>query len=465
MDTSTYTRVMFSASVFRTYDIRGLAGSEVTPLLVRHAVAALVEQTGARSLAIGRDARLSGEELHRVAVAEAVRLGVAVQDIGIVPTELLYYAVGSRELDAGLSITASHNPGEWNGVKFIGKNCLPFTQTSGLPQLYERIQQASLPESAAGGHAQQLDLAQEYAEFAAKHYPQPTEKLKAVVCANHGPAGRYLDALLPHLAIEPIRQHWEPNGSFPQGTPDPSLPKNGAQVGAMVREQGAQIGFALDADADRIFVFDETGQVVSWAYLLALLGWSALQREPSARIVTGPQVLGPIEKTIELHGGSLVVSKTGHGFMKEAMRAHDAVLGAEHSGHVYHRELWYCDGGILTLANLAQVLGPLIAEKPLSQLVAHWTQLRAVTTHERNYTVTDSQAALNAVLGAFPGEVDRLDGISVRLPDWRFNLRASGTEALIRLNAEAATPKLLEQKLAEIEAVLHQQGAVLRDDH
>ncbi len=465
MDTSTYTRSMFPASVFRTYDIRGLAGTEVTPLLVTHAAAALIAQTGAKTLAIGRDARLSGEELHCAAVAEAVRLGVAVQDIGVVPTELLYYAVGSRALDAGLSITASHNPGEWNGVKFIGKGCVPFTKTSGLPELYERIQQASLPESVAGGHAQQLDLAQEYAEFVAKHYPQPPEKLKAVVCANHGPAGRYLDALLPHLAIEPIRQYWEPNGSFPQGTPDPSLPKNGAQVGAIVREQEAQIGFALDADADRIFVFDETGQVVSWAYLLALLGWSALQRQPDAHIVTGPQILGPIEKTIELHGGSLVVSKTGHGFMKEAMRAHSAVLGVEHSGHAYHRELWYCDGGILTLANLTQVLAPLLVEKPLSQLVAHWTQIRAVTTHERNYIVSDSQAALDAVLAAFPGEVDRLDGISVRLPEWRFNLRASGTEALIRLNAEAATPKLLQEKLAAIEAVLHQQGAVLRDDH
>lgn len=457
---------MFSPSVFRTYDIRGIAGTEVTADLVRHAVAALVTQTGARTLAIGRDARNTGEALHQAAVAEAVRLGVSVSDIGVVPTEVLYYAVGSRGLDAGISVTASHNPSEWNGVKFIGKNCVPFTKTSGLSELYELIRKAALPEDIAGGTTTKVDLVQEYAEFVLKQFPQESAApLKAVICANHGPAGQYLDALLPHLPLDPIRLYWEPNGSFPQGTPDPSLPKNGALVAKAIREHGAALGFALDADADRIFVFDETGNVVSWAYLTALLGWSALQQEAGTHLVTGPQILGPIEKTISLHGGTLVVSKTGHGFMKESMRAHDARFGAEHSGHVYHRALWYCDGGVLTLANLCQVLVAMLNDATLSGLMEHWRSIRAVTDHEYNFTAPDTQVALDAVLAAFPGEVDHLDGISIRMADWRFNLRASATEPVLRLNAEAETQELLETHLAQLQAVLTGVGATLRDDH
>jgi phosphomannomutase len=417
---------------------------------------AFVLETGARRVAVGRDVRESSEALATALIEGLCAQGADVLDIGLCGTEQVYHAVASLKLDGGVMITASHNPLGWNGMKLVCDDAKPVSGDTGLHEIGRAAAAGEFPIAERTGTVERRDLGDAFVADLMKHVdPAALKPLKIVVDAGNGCAGPLLDRFEPYLPYEMIKIHHEPDGTFPNGIPNPLLPENRGATAAAVREHGADVGLAWDGDFDRCFFFDETGAFIEGYYLVGLLARAALRDAPGATIVHDPRLVWNTIEVVRAAGGVPVVNKTGHAFIKERMRAEDAVYGGEMSAHHYFREFFYCDSGMLPWLLVIQEMAR--TGLKLSQMVAAM-QAAFPASGEINRRLVDPDAALERLEARYgPGArgIDRTDGVSLDMGNWRFNLRKSNTEPVIRLNVESrADPALMRQKTEEILAML-----------
>jgi phosphomannomutase len=386
-----------------------------------------------------------------------------VLDIGLCGTEGVYFATFAWKLDGGVMVTASHNPPDYNGLKLVREQSKPIGSDSGLKEIAAMISGGKLPPPAAvKGKVEALETSAKYIEHLLGYVNRKNlRKLKVVVDAGNGGAGLTIDKLEPHLPFEFIKVRHEPNGKFPQGVPNPMLEENRGPTLEALRKSGADVGIAWDGDYDRCFFYDSKGAFIEGYYLVGLLAEAFLAKQPGARIVYDPRLTWNTIDTVKRLGGVPVMSKSGHAFIKQKMREVDGAYGGEMSAHHYFRDFSYCDSGMIPwLLVLERVCE---SGKSLDELVAARIQAFP-SSGEINRKLPDAQKVLTEALAKYGKDaqaVDHTDGLSVEFKDWRFNVRASNTEPLVRLNVESrGSEALMQQKTQDLLAFLDSMGAI-----
>ena len=442
--------------IFKAYDVRGVVPDDLDADLVRRIGSAFATWSQAPRIAIGRDCRLSSPEL-AAALAEGITAqGANVVDLGLASTDLLYFASGSLDVP-GIMLTASHNPKEYNGLKFCLAGAKPVGQDSGLGDIRALVAGAAMPPAADRGQVEAQDLLQAYTEHVLSFVDVSAMRpLTVVADTANGMGGLVVPAVMARLPVTLHHLFADLDGTFPNHPADPIDPENQRELKAEVLRTGADVGLAFDGDADRVFLIDEAAQDVSGSILTALVAGAILDQEPGAKVVHNLICSWTVPEVIREHGGEPIRTRVGHSFIKQIMAETGAIFGGEHSGHYYFRENYRADSGLIA-AVIA--MGQLSASSvPLSELLAPLR--RYVASGEINSRVDDQQARIEAIAKAMDaGRQDRLDGLTVEFDDWWCNVRASNTEPLLRLNVEARTPELLEAKTAEVLALIEGDGA------
>ncbi len=449
-------------SPFKAYDLRGRVPdslNEQRAHAIGQAYAAVVKPSG--PVVVGRDMRLSSPSIAGALSGGLNSAGIDTLDIGLCGTEMVYHAASRSGMGGGIMVTASHNPADYNGMKMVREQAIPISADTGLKDI-ERLLAEEKTQAADGrpGQAGREDVSEGYVARIRQFVDVDTIKpLKLVVNAGNGCAGPAFDDIARGLPIEVIRLHHEPDGSFPNGVPNPLLPENRAETAAAVREHGADFGIAWDGDYDRCFFFDEDGRFIEGYYLVGLFAERLLERNPGERIVLDPRLTWNTLDMVKRAGGVPLINKSGHAFIKERMRAENALYGGEMSAHHYFRDFSFCDSGMIPWLLLAEAVSD--TGRSLAELVDE--RIRAYPcSGEINYSVRDTDEVIEAVLAAFDGQgavVDRTDGISLDFAEWRFNLRASNTEPVIRLNVETrANAQLLADKTGLLGELIERHG-------
>jgi phosphomannomutase len=445
---------MLDPNVFKAYDVRGVYPSEIDEEGAYAIGRGFVEEFEPERVAIGRDMRLSGPQMVSALTEGARDGGADVIDIGQIGTEMLYFAVGSLELDGGITCTASHNPKEYTGFKIVRSGAFPVGGDSGLDEVRERALRG-FGAVTRRGSAGKEDIWPAFVERVLSFVdPSAIEPLRVVVDAANGMGGRMLEPILERLPqIDTVRCFFEPDGSFPNHEPNPLLPENREFIVSKVKEDKADLGIAFDGDADRCFFVDETGEFVPGDFVTALFAESFLQKEPGAKIIYDVRASWAVPHAIERAGGLPLINRVGHAFIKLRMRETGAIFGGEVSGHYYFRDFSRADSGIIPCLLMLEYLSK--QEKPLSEVLRPYRD-RYFITGELNSRVSDTAAKLAELEEHFTsqGKVSHLDGLSVDASDWHLNVRPSNTEPLLRLNLEALSPKLMEQKRDEVLAII-----------
>ncbi len=452
-------------TAFKAYDLRGRIPDELNEDIAYAVGRGVAQFLSPARIAVGRDIRLSSESLLDALCRGLNDAGVDAHDIGICGTEGVYFATFHGGYDGGVMVTASHNPADYNGMKFVREGSRPISGDNGLKDIRAFAERGEFPAASRRGSRISTDVQQAYVENLLSYLDRSRLKpLRIVVNAGNGGAGLVVDQLEPHLPFQFIRIHHQPDGHFPNGIPNPMLVENRASTVAAIEASGADMGLAWDGDFDRCFFFDETGAFVEGYYIVGLLASVLLRGEPGGRVVHDPRLTWNTVDIVRRCGGTPVLSRSGHAFIKQVMREVDAVYGGEMSAHHYFRRFAYCDSGMIPWLLMAQILSE--TGQPLSALVAERVRAYPVSG-ELNYRVPDAKTAIAAVEARYlPGAsgVDRTDGLSLEFPDWRFNLRSSNTEPLLRLNVEArGSAALMADRTAEVLALLSTQGAVPAD--
>ena len=456
---------MTSITCFKAYDLRGRIPTELNDEVAYRVGRGYAQFLKPQRVVVGRDIRLSSAALTDALCRGLTDSGVDVYDIGVCGTEGVYFATFDGAYDGGIMVTASHNPADYNGMKFVREQSRPISGDNGLKDIRGFAERAEFPVPARAGVRHRVDTMQAYVAHLLSYVDVKRLKpLKLVVNAGNGGAGLIIDQLEPHLPFHFIKVHHEPDGHFPNGIPNPMLEENRAPTIAAIRASGADFGIAWDGDFDRCFLFDETGGFIEGYYIVGLLAAALLEGQPGGRVVHDPRLTWNTIEIVEAHGGAAVLSKSGHAFIKDKMREVDGVYGGEMSAHHYFRRFAYCDSGMIPWLLVAQILSD--SGQPLSRLVGERIG-RFPVSGELNYSVPDARATIAAFDARYAPQalqVDKTDGISYEFADWRFNLRTSNTEPLIRLNVEArGSQQLMRDKTDELFALLQSQGAVPAD--
>jgi phosphomannomutase len=440
-------------SAFKAYDIRGRIPEELNEELAYDIGRAYAAFVVPRCVAVGRDIRLTSTALAAALSRGLMDSGCDVRDIGLTGTEGVYFATFAYELDGGIMVTASHNPPDYNGMKLVREDSRPISADTGLADMRAFIEAGRYPAPASlRGSVHTLDTGPKYLQHLLSYVERSRlRKLKVVVNAGNGGAGLIVDELEPHLPFEFVKLQHTPDGTFPNGIPNPMLAENQAATAEAVRRSGADLGLAWDGDYDRCFFFDAEGRFIDGYYLVGLLAEAFLAREPGARIVHDPRVTWNTLDIVRRHGGVPVLCKSGHAFIKQKMREVDAVYGGEMSAHHYFRRFAYCDSGMIPWLLVLQVMCE--RGESLAQLVGARMRLFPVSG-EINRRLADAKAVLLRAQRHYEGAalaIDFTDGLSMEFPEWRFNLRTSNTEPLVRLNVEArGSEALVQDKTAEV---------------
>ncbi len=448
-------------SIFKAYDVRGLYGSELdgeTAYLVGRAFARVLGRLRGKApselaVGLGRDMRIQAPEMSRRVRDGLIAEGCRVLYAGMIGTEMLYFLVGSRELDGGAMVTASHNPKAYTGIKLVREGALALSGDAGIGDVRDEIA-AGMPEPPGGGSVEALDV---YDEFH-RHLlglvdPGAIRPLRLVVDGGNGMAGPMVGPVLERLGLDPVETYWVPDGEFPGHEPNPLLPENRAFIQRRVRDEGADLGIAWDGDADRCFFIDDRGEFVDGDFLTALLARQVLRREPGATILYDVRASRAVPDTVAALGGTAHVNRVGHAFFKTAMRERGAAFGGEVSGHYYFRDFWCADSGSIPALLMLELLSA--SEPPLSELVDEFRS-RYFISGEINSEVADQEGKMRELAERYSdGDVSWLDGVSVDYPDWHFNVRPSNTEPLLRLNLESLRSREhMERKRDEVLAVI-----------
>ena len=443
---------MSELSCFKAYDVRGRVPDQLNAEIARRIGRAFARLIEPRSIVVGHDIRLSSEEI-KLALTDGLRdAGVDVYDIGLCGTEEIYFAVSHAKMDGGVVVTASHNPKDYNGMKFVREHSRPVSADSGLFDIKAWAEADDFTAAGPRGDFQPLDTSRAYIEHLLSYVDSTALKpLKLVVNSGNGGAGMVVDRLEPALPFEFIKLHHQPDGNFPNGVPNPLLVENRAETSAAVKATGADMGIAWDGDFDRCFFFDEKGEFIEGYYLVGLLAEAALHEHPGGRVVHDPRLTWNTRAIVEQFGGVPVQSKAGHAFIKERMRRENACYGGEMSAHHFFRDFFYSDSGMipwLLVAGLVSQRGV-----PLSELVAERVAAFPCSGEiNRQITAPDQVfALLQKTYGDCANQVEHVDGLSVEFDQWRFNLRLSNTEPVVRLNVESrGDAALMQSKTAEL---------------
>jgi len=442
------------AEIFKAYDVRGVYPQELNPEIAYKIGRALVVYLKAKQVVVGRDMRISSPALASAIIDGILDQGADVCDIGLVSTDSLYFAVGKSGYDAGVMVTASHNPPEYNGFKLCRQEARPLSMDQGIGEIRDLVLRDQFPDPPSPGTVHSKEILNDFADHVLSLIDTKSVRpLKVVVDAGNGMAGKVVPAVFGRLPLQVVPLYFELDGRFPNHLANPLEPDNVVDLRHAVLEHKADLGIAFDGDADRMFILDEHGQFVGGDMITALVSKSLLRKHPGASIVYNLICSRAVPETIEREGGKPIRSRVGHSFIKAKMREHDAIFGGEHSGHFYFRDNWYADSGIIAALTVIELLsqeGVTMSEalKPLD------TYFRS---GEINSEVADQQAVLRRLESRFSdGELDYLDGLTVSYPDWWFNVRPSNTQPLLRLNVEANDPALLEEKTQAVLSVIRQ---------
>jgi phosphomannomutase len=444
--------------VFRAYDIRGIYPNDIDEEAYYRIAKAYIYLFKPKTMVVGMDARVSSPPLKASLIKGFLDAGVDVVDIGQITTDMLYYAVGaSSEYSGGVVVSASHNPKEYNGMKMVREKATAISSDTGLFDIRDALKANKDAEVTASkkGVCTERDIQDDYLKHVLKSVDQ--NKIKPftfVGNANFGYVCRPAAKLAQDLGLNLLPLNFEPDGSFPKGPPDPMLPGNRTETEALIKERGAAFGVAWDADADRAMFFTEKGEFISGAYITALLAEILLTKYGSDNtIIFDPRVIWPTLDAVRRKGGRPIISKGGHAFMKDRMRKENGLFAGEMSGHYYFRENFYADNGVIPFLLVLEHLST--HDKPFSELIAPFTAGHYMSG-ELNYKVKDVKAVIEKVKEKFHGEGDEdfTDGYSLEAAEWRFNIRGSNTEPLLRLNIETRKPELVDQLRQEVEKLI-----------
>jgi phosphomannomutase len=437
--------------VFKAYDVRGIHPTELDEDGAYRIGRAYVEHFRPGTIAVGRDMRLSSPSMAAAVVNGAADGGADVLELGLVGTEMLYYAVGEQGLDGGIVVTASHNPKEYTGMKIVRRGALPVGGDSGLEDV-RRVAEAGFGETTRRGEIRSEDVWAGFVEKVLSFVEEDAIRpLRVVVDAANGMAGTMLPRVLERLPqLDVVRCYFEPDGSFPNHEPNPLLPENREFIVERTRTEGADLGVAYDGDADRCFFVDDTGEFVPGDFVTALLARAMLAKEPGANVIYDVRASWVVPRAIEEAGGVALVNRVGHAFIKERMREVDALFAGEVSAHYYFRDFSQADTGIVPFLVMLELLSR--AGQPLSELLAPYRS-RYFLTGEINTPVADVDLKLRELEERYAtegGRISHLDGVSVDFDDWHFNVRPSNTEPLLRLNLEALDEETMERRRDEV---------------
>ncbi|HWQ24239.1 MAG TPA: phosphomannomutase/phosphoglucomutase [Gaiellaceae bacterium] len=446
---------MLDPSVFKAYDVRGRYPTQLDEEGAYRIGRAVAEHFEPRTIAVGRDMRLSSPSMAQAVIEGAADGGADVLDLGLVGTEMLYYAVGELGLDGGICVTASHNPKDDTGMKVVRRGALPVGGDSGLAEVRERARGEFGPP-ARRGQVRSEDVWPGYvAKVLSFVAPEAIAPLKVVVDAANGMAGVMLPPVLERLPqLDVVRCFFEPDGSFPNHDPNPLLPENRGFVVRRTLEEGADLGVAYDGDADRCFFVDDAGEFVPGDFVTALLAEAILEREPGGKVIYDVRASWAVPEAIERAGGIPLVNRVGHAFIKHRMRKEGAVFAGEVSAHYYFRDFSQADSGVIPFLLMLELLSR--RGRKLSELLAPLRE-RYHLTGEINTPVTDVALTLQELKEHYTAQgarISHLDGISIEFADWHCNVRPSNTEPLLRLNLEALSRELLEEKREEVLALI-----------
>jgi phosphomannomutase len=443
---------------FKAYDVRGKIPNEINEDIVYRIGRAYAQVIQPKKVVVGYDIRLTSQQFCDALSRGLADEGVDVYNIGMCGTEEIYFATFAFGFDGGIVVTASHNPMDFNGMKFVRENAKPISGDSGLFDIKALAENNEFTDNAKKGSIKKFKHHKEYIEHLLSYIDLGTLKpLKIVVNAGNGGAGHIIDLLESHLPFEFIKIHHEPDGNFPNGIPNPLLVENRLATSNAVKEHSADLGIAWDGDFDRCFLFDETGTFIEGYYIVGLLAQALLQKRPNQKIIHDPRLTYNTIDMVTHSGGNAIMSKTGHAFIKERMRKEDAIYGGEMSAHHYFKEFAYCDSGMIPWLLVTQLLSS--SNKKMSSLVNERIN-KFPSSGEINSTVTDATAVIERIKAYYIGDaikVDYTDGISIEFKDWRFNLRSSNTEPLLRLNVESkGDSSLMQEKTKEILDLINQ---------
>jgi phosphomannomutase len=450
---------------FKAYDLRGRIPSELNDDVDYRVARGYAQFLNPKRIVVGRDIRLSSAALTDAVCRGLTDAGVDVYDIGVCGTEGVYFATFDGGYDGGIMITASHNPSDYNGMKFVREQSKPISGDNGLQDIRKFAEAEQFPSAQKQGTRRAIDTSSAYIEHLLSYVDRAVLKpLKIVVNAGNGGAGLIIDKLEAFLPFKFIKVHHQPDGTFPNGIPNPMLEENRTSTIEAIKAHQADFGIAWDGDFDRCFLFDEHGAFIEGYYIVGLLASVLLRGQAGGKVVHDPRLTWNTIEVVQACGGVAVLSKSGHAFIKQRMREVDGVYGGEMSAHHYFRRFAYCDSGMIPWLIIAQILSE--SGERLSQLVNERIA-KFPASGELNYRVPDAKAAIAAIEQRYGGEathVDRTDGVSFEFADWRLNLRTSNTEPLLRLNVEArGSLTLMKDKTEEVLQLLKSQGAVAAD--
>jgi phosphomannomutase len=438
---------------FKAYDVRGIYPTDLDEDGAYAIGRAYIEEFEPRRIAVGHDMRLSAPTITDAVMRGAAEAGADVLDLGLVGTEMVYFAVGELGLEGGIAVTASHNPKEYTGMKIVRRGALPVGGDSGLLDIRDRAMSGARHATRPKGTISRQDIWPQFVERVLSFIDVDAVKpLRVVIDAANGMAGVMLPPVLEHLPVDAVRWYFEPDGSFPNHEPNPLLPENREFIVRQVMEEGADLGVAFDGDADRCFFVDDTGEFVPGDFITALFAKSILEREPGAKILYDVRASWAVPETIERAGGIPLVNRVGHAFFKHRMREEGAVFGGEVSGHYYFRDFSQADSGVIPFLLMLELVSK---RGRLSEILKPYRE-RYFLTGELNTPVPDVALKLQELKERFgdEGKVSHLDGLSVDADDWHMNVRPSNTEPLLRLNLEALSPDVMERKRDEVLEVI-----------
>lgn len=443
-------------SCFKAYDVRGRVPDQLNADIAYRIGRAYGEIIKPKKVVVGHDIRLSSEDIKRALADGLMDSGADVYDIGQCGTEEIYFATFYGEMDGGIAVTASHNPKDYNGMKFVREGSRPISGDTGLFDIKAQAELNHFAEAGVRGQLKSYDCADAYIQHLLSYVDvSKLRPLKVVVNAGNGGAGAVIDRIEKYLPFEFIKVHHQPDGNFPNGVPNPLLEENRAATADKVKAEKADMGIAWDGDFDRCFFFDERGEFIEGYYLVGLLAQAFLRAQPGGKVVHDPRLTWNTEDIVSSLGGQAVQSKTGHAFIKERMRKENACYGGEMSAHHYFRDFAYCDSGMipwLLVAGLMSMGGQMLSAMVAERIAAF------PCSGEINRTIADPAAALSAMEAHYTEQAtatDFTDGLSMSFENWRFNLRMSNTEPVVRLNVESrADVELMEAKTRELLVLL-----------
>ncbi len=444
-----------SPDIFRSYDIRGIFNDDLTPAVGYQVALAYAQKFQPKRVVVGQDVRPASGQIKAEIIRGLVESGVEVFDIGMIASDMLYFAVGHYGYDGGIVASASHNPAEYAGIKITKQEAQPVFAENGLFDLRDMIIDGPLTSPGKQGSVTEQDIWDEYLNFVTSFVDlSAITQFHLAANANFGMNGVILDKLIAHsnLPLQVSKLNYDPDGTFPKGRPDPLRPENRGELLELTQTSGADFGVAWDGDGDRVFFCDNQGNFYNPSYLSAIFIEQFLGKQPGATFLYDTRYVYAARAAAEEHSGTAFQVKVGHSYIKDRMRKEQAVFCGESSGHFYFRDNWYADNGMIPLLMVLELLSK--RQTDLQTLLQSYTS-RFFISGEHNFTVADRDAALETVKQHYAdGQLDDSDGVAVAYDNWRFSLRVSATEPLVRLNVESTDQQLVDEKLAEIKQLL-----------